>query len=391
MFSKKKSYQYTYASSGYRPDKVTRRIQNEKTIVNTIYNKISVDAASINILHVRLDEDGNYKNTIHGSLNKVLNRSANIDQTGRAFILDAVFSMLDEGCVALLPIETLGDPYASESYKVLSARVGKILEWYPKEVRVEVYDESSGRKVQIVVDKKFTPIIENPFFAIMNEPNSTLQRLIRTLNQLDDMNSKLNSKRVDLIIQVPYLIKSEALKAQAEERLQSIEAQLTNSKYGIAYIDGTEKVVQLNRPLENNLWAQVKEQKEDLFNQMGLTMDILKGTADEKSMINYYSRTIEPILTAIVEEIERKWLSETAISQLQGIRFFRDPFKLVPVESIAEIADKFTRNEIMTSNEIRAKVGMPPSSDPKANELRNSNLNQKNEPTQMLEDPSLIQ
>lgn len=368
-----------YGGSGSRPDRARRRIQNERSLVNSIYSVISVDSASIDVKHVRLDEKGNYKETINDNLNRVLTISANIDQTGRSLIRDIVYSMLDEGCVAIVPTDTTADPNKTDAYEVLEARVGKIIEWFPKHVRVEVYNESTGRKTQIVVEKRYTPIIENPFYSIMNEPNSTLQRLIRTLNQLDQINAQNSAGKMDLIIQLPYLVKSEARQKQAEERRRSVEAQLTGSQYGVAYIDGTERVIQLNRPVENNLWNQAKELKEDLFNQMGLSMDVFNGTADEKTMINYYSRSIEPILTAIVEEMERKWLSITAQSQRQAIRFFRDAFKLVPVSQIAEIADKFTRNEIMTSNEIRSKIGMAPSSDPKADELRNSNINQKDE------------
>lgn len=368
-----------YGGYASRPDRTRHRIQNERSIVNSIYNRISVDSSSIDIKHVKLDDKGNYASTIEDSLNRVLTKDANVDQTGRSMIRDLVYSLLDEGSVALFPTDLTKDPAMTDSYEVLEARIGKIVEWYPKHVRVEVYNENTGRKEQLIVEKRYTPIIENPFYSIMNEPNSTLQRLIRVLNQLDKVNEQNSSGKMDLIVQIPYGIKSPAQKKFAEDRRKSIEAQLTNSQYGIAYIDGTEKVIQLNRPVENNLWAQAKELKEDLFNQMGLTMEILNGTADEKTMLNYYSRIVEPILTAIVEEVERKWISRTAQAQKQGIRFFRDPFKLVPVLDIAEIADKFTRNEIMTSNEIRTKIGLQPSDDPKADELRNSNLNHPDE------------
>lgn len=367
---------YYYSGSGSRPDRTRHRIQNERSIINSIYNRISVDGELIDIKHVRLDENGNYSETIKGPLNRVLNSEANIDQTGRAMIEDLIYSMLDEGCVALFPTDLTADPTKTDSYEVEEARVAKIIEWYPKEVLLEVYNENTGRKEQILSEKRYTPIIENPFFSIMNEPNSTLQRLIRVLNQLDTINDQNCSGKMDLIIQLPYILKNPAKQKAAEERKRSIEAQLTNSKYGIAYIDGTEKVIQLNRAVENNLWTQVKDLKDELFSQMGLTMEILNGTADEKTMQNYYSRIIEPILVAIVEEIERKWISRTAQTQGQGIRFFRDPFKLVPVSSLAEISDKFTRNEIMSSNEIRVRVGLPPSKDPKADQLINSNLNQ---------------
>lgn len=365
-----------YGGSYIRPDRIRHRIQNERSIINTIYNRIAVDSSSIDIKHVRLNDDGNYDSTILDSLNRVLTIDANIDQTGRAMLSDLVYSLLDEGCIALFPTHTEGDPATTDSYEVLEARVAKIVEWYPKHVKIDVYNEKSGKKEQLVVEKRYTAIVENPFYSIMNEPNSTLQRLIRVLNQLDQVNTQNSSGKMDLIIQLPYVVRTEAKQAIAENRRKSIEAQLTENKYGIAYIDGTEKVIQLNRPVENNLWAQAKELKEDLFNQMGLTMEILNGTANDKTMVNYYSRIIEPILTAIVEEIERKWLSRTAQTQRQGIRFFRDPFKLVPVQDIAEISDKFTRNEIMTSNEIRSKIGLKPSDDPKADMLINSNLNQ---------------
>lgn len=370
-----KTYYY-YGGSGNRPDRIRHRIQNERSIINSIYNRIAVDSSSIDIKHVKIDEDGKYVSTIKDQLNRVLTLEANIDQTGRVLISDLVYSMLDEGCVALVLTDSTEDPEVTDSYEVTEARIGKIVEWFPKEVLVEVYNENKGKKEQIRVSKRYTPIIENPFYSIMNEPNAVLQRLIRVLNQLDRLNEQNSAGKMDLIVQLPYLVKTEAKQRYAEERRKSIEAQLTGSQYGIAYIDGTEKVIQLNRPVENNLWNQAKELKEDLFNQMGLTMEILNGTADEKTMTNYYSRIIEPILTTIVEEIERKWISKTAQTQGQGIRFFRDPFKLVPVGDLAEISDKLTRNEIMSSNEVRVRVGLPPSKDPKADELRNSNINQ---------------
>lgn len=370
---------YYYGGGGSRPDRTRHRIQNERSIVNSIINRIAVDAASIDVKHVKVDNDGDYVKTMNSRLNRVLTSDANIDQTGRAMIQDFIYSMLDEGCVALVPTDLTADPNFTDAYEVIEARVGKIVEWFPKYVRVEVYNEETGRKDQLLLEKRYTPIVENPFYSIMNESNSTLRRLIRVLNQLDRVNEQNSAGKMDLIVQLPYLVKGDSKKRQAEERRKDIEAQLTGSQYGIAYIDGTEKVIQLNRPVENNLWNQAKELKEDLFNQMGLTMEILNGTADDKTMLNYYSRIIEPILTAIVEEIERKWISRTAQSQNQGIRFFRDPFKLVPVGDLAEISDKFTRNEIMSSNEIRVRVGLPPSKDPKADQLINSNLNQPEE------------
>lgn len=367
---------YYYSGSSSRPDKTRHRIQNERSIINSVYNRIAVDASSIDVKHVKLNDKGNYKETMNSSLNRVLTIDANVDQTGRSLIRDLVYSLLDEGCVALVPTDTTNNPNTTDSYDILEARICKIVEWYPKHIKVEAYNENKGKKEQIVLEKRYVPIIENPFYSIMNEPNSTLQRLIRVLNQLDQVNAMNSAGKMDLIVQLPYSIKMPSQEKLAESRRKKIEAQLIGSQYGIAYIDGTEKVIQLNRPVENNLWTQAKELKEDLFNQMGFTMEILNGTADEKTMLNYYSRVIEPILTAIIEEIERKWLSKTAQTQKQGIRFFRDPFKLVPVLDIAEIADKFTRNEIMTSNEIRSKIGLQPSDDPKADMLINANLNQ---------------
>lgn len=370
---------YWYGGSGTRPDRTRHRIQNERSIINSIYNRIAVDASSIDIKHVRLNNDGNYDETMNSHLNNALTKEANIDQTGRVMILDAVYSMLDEGCIALVPTDLTADPNVTESYEVLEARVGKIVEWYPQEVRVELYNETIGKKEEVVVGKRYTPIIENPFYSIMNEPNSTLQRLLRVLNQLDRVNEQNAAGKMDLIIQLPYPTKTDARKREAEHRRKNLEEQLTGSQYGVGYIDASEKVIQLNRSVENNLWNQAKELKEELFNQLGMTMEILNGTADEKTMLNYYSRVIEPILTAIIEELERKWISKTAQSQGQAVRFFRDPFKLVPISNIADIADKFTRNCIMTSNEMRSKIGLVPSKDPKADQLINSNLNQPEE------------
>lgn len=370
---------YWYGGSRTRPDRTRHRIQNERSIINSIYNRIAVDASSIDIKHVRLNNDGNYDETMNSHLNNALTKEANIDQTGRVMILDAVYSMLDEGCIALVPTDLTADPNVTESYEVLEARVGKIVEWYPQEVRVELYNETIGKKEEVVVGKRYTPIIENPFYSIMNEPNSTLQRLLRVLNQLDRVNEQNAAGKMDLIIQLPYPTKTDARKREAEHRRKNLEEQLTGSQYGVGYIDASEKVIQLNRSVENNLWNQAKELKEELFNQLGMTMEILNGTADEKTMLNYYSRVIEPILTAIIEELERKWISKTAQSQGQAVRFFRDPFKLVPISNIADIADKFTRNCIMTSNEMRSKIGLVPSKDPKADQLINSNLNQPEE------------
>lgn len=371
---------YWHGGFGTRPDRMRHRIQNERSIINSIYNRIAVDSSSIDIKHVRLNEDGNYEETMDSFLNNALTKEANIDQTGRAMILDAVYSMLDEGCVALVPTDLTTNPNLTEAYDVLEVRVGKILEWYPREVLLEVYNETNGKKREVVLDKRYVPIIENPFYSTMNEPNSTLQRLLRVLNQLDRVNEQSAAGKMDLIIQLPYPTKSSARKREAEDRRKNLEDQLTGSQYGVGYIDASEKVIQLNRSVENNLWSQAEELKADLFNQLGMTMEILNGTADEQTMLNYYSRIVEPIMTAITEEMERKWLSKTAQTQGQAIRFFRNPFKLIPVSQLAEISDKFTRNEIMTSNEIRTKaIGLEPSKDPKADQLVNSNLNQPEE------------
>lgn len=368
-----------YVSYGGRPDRLRLNFGNSKSIVNSVYNQIAVDVAAINIQHVRVNEEGRYEETINDSLNKALTYSANIDQTGRALIQDTVMSMLDEGCVAVIPFKTDGNPYETDSYKVESLRTAKILQWAPRRILVEAYNENTGRKEELWVDKRFTAIIENPFYATMNEPNSTAQRLIRVLNQLDRTNEQNSAGKMDLIIQLPYALNSERKQMQARNRRKEIEAQLTGSQYGIAYVDGTEKIVQLNRSVENNLWEQAKELTADLFNQLGMTQTIFDGTADEKTILNYTNRTIEPILNAITEEMRRKWISATASAQGQTIKYFRDPFKLVPVAQLAEISDKLTRNEITTSNEVRSFIGMKPSKDPKADELRNANLNHPDE------------
>lgn len=374
---------YSYASMGaissVRVDRPRLTSVNGRTIVNSIYNQIAVDCAAIDIRHVRLNEDGKYLKTIQSNLNNALCLSANIDQSGRDLIRDIVISMLDEGSVALVPVVTDEDPTNTESYEVCEIRTGKVVEWLPRQVRVEVYNEFIGRKERILLEKRLVPIIENPFYLIMNEPNSTAQRLNRILSQVDRANDESTSGKLDLIIQLPYAVRSDLKRQQAEQRRKDIETQLTGSKYGIAYTDVSEKVIQLNRSLENNLWGQAKDLQAQLFNELGFSQAIFDGTADEKTMLNYYNRTIEPIVSAISIEIERKWLSQTARTQRQGIRYFKDPFKLVPVSQIAEIADKFTRNEIMTSNEIRAVIALPPVDDPKANMLINSNLNQSEE------------
>ena len=366
----------------YRPDRPRLTRGNERSTVTAVYNRIALDAAAMNVTHCRLDENERYKESIKSSLNNCLTLEANIDQTGRAFMQDVVMSMLDEGCVAIVPIETSINPMNSASFDILSMRTGKVIEWYPKHVRVRVYNENTGEKEDLKLPKSMVAIVENPLYAVMNEPNSTMQRLIRKLSLLDIVDEQSGAGKLDLIIQLPYIIKSEARREQAEKRRKDIEMQLSGSKYGIAYTDGTERITQLNRPLENNLMKQIEYLTNLLFSQLGITQSILDGTADEQTMLNYYSRTIEPILSAIVDEMKRKFLTKTARTQLQTIMFFRDPFKLVPINNIADIADKFTRNEILTSNEIRQIIGFKPSDDPKADKLINSNLNHPEQQTE---------
>ena len=375
------NYRDTGASYYYRPDRPRFTRGNERSIVTSVFNRIALDVSAINIQHVRLDDNGRFLSVIDSGLNNCLTISANTDQTGRAFIQDTVMSMLDEGCVALVPTDTSEDPNLTDSYEIGRMRVGKIIEWRPQHVKVRLYNERTGKKEEIVFAKKTVAIVENPLYAVMNEPNSTMQRLIRKLSLLDVTDEQTASGKLDLIIQLPYIIKTEARRQQAEQRRKDIEMQLAGSKYGIAYADGTEHITQLNRSVENNLMKQIEYLTNMLYGQLGITQTILDGTADDKTMLNYYSRTIEPIISAIVDEMKRKFLTKTARSQNQSIMFFRDPFKLVPVNDIAEIADKFTRNEIMTSNEIRQIVGMKPSDDPKADELRNSNISQSKEET----------
>ena len=371
-----REYQDIGAGYSIRPDRPRFTRGNEKSIVTSVYNRIALDVSAISIQHVRLDDNGRFKEQIDSGLNKCLTLSSNTDQTNRAFIQDAVMSMLDEGCIAITPIETTINPKVSDSYDILSMRTAKIVEWYPQHVKIRVYNERNGRQEEVVVPKKMVAIVENPLYAVINEPNSTMQRLVRKLGLLDVTDEQTASGKLDLIIQLPYIIKTEARRQQAEERRKNIEMQLAGSKYGIAYTDGTERITQLNRSLENNLMKQIEYLTSMLYSQLGITQSILDGTADEKTMLNYYSRTIEPIIAAIVDEMKRKFLTKTARSQKQSILFFREPFKLVPVNDIAEIADKFTRNEIMTSNELRQIVGLKPSDDPKADMLINSNLNQ---------------
>lgn len=369
-------YRETGPGYSHRPDRPRLSRGVDKSIINSIYNRIALDVSSVSIQHVNLDKDGRYKETRNSSLNECLTLSANKDQTGRSFIQDVVTSMLDEGVVAIIPVDTDDDPEQTNSYDIESMRVAKVIDWYPDDVRLRAYNDRTGLHEEIVLPKSYVCIIENPFYSIMNEPNSTIQRLIRKFSLLDAVDERSNSGKWDLIIQLPYTVKTQAKKELVKQRLDEIENQLTNSAYGIAYIDSTEHVTQLNRSVENTLMKQIEYLTDLAFSQLGMTKEILNGSANEETMLNYFSRIIEPILSAIVDEIKRKWLTKTARSQGQSIMFFRSPFKLVPVTSIAEIGDKFTRNEIMTSNEIRQEIGLKPSKDPKADELRNSNITQ---------------
>ena len=363
----------------YRPDRPRLTRGNERSIVTAVYNRIALDVSALKMRHCRLDENERYIEDVESKLNRCLSIEANIDQTSRAFMQDIVMSMLDEGCVAVIPVDTTFNPSTTGAYDILTMRTGKILEWYPSAIKVRVYNEKTGEKEDIIVPKTMAAIIENPLYAVMNEPNSTLQRLIRKLNLLDAIDEQSGAGKLDLIIQLPYIIKTEARRQQAETRRKDIEMQLSGSKYGIAYTDGTERITQLNRPLENNLMKQIEYLTSMLFSQLGITQSILDGTADEKTMLNYNNRTVEPIVSAIVDEMKRKFLTKTAISQRQSIKYFMDPFKLVPINNIADIADKFTRNEILSSNEVRQIIGIKPSDDPKADKLINKNIAQPNE------------
>ena len=380
-------YSDTGLGYAYRPDRVRFTRGNERSIVTSVYNRIALDVAAINIQHVQLDDNNRFTSVVESGLNSCLNLEANIDQTGRAFVQDIVMSMFDEGCVAVVPVDTTQDPEITDSYDILSMRTGKILEWKPRHVKVRVYNDRTGMKEDLLLPKKQVAIIENPLYAVINEPNSTMQRLIRKLCLLDAVDEQSSSGKLDLIIQLPYVVKTEARRQQANDRRKQIEEQLTGSKYGIAYTDGTERITQLNRPVENNLMKQIEYLTSMLYSQLGITQAILDGTADDKTMLNYYSRTIEPIISAIVDEMKRKFLTKTARSQKKSIMFFRDPFKLVPVNDIAEIADKFTRNEILSSNEVRQIIGIKPSKDPKADELRNKNLSEPKENNQPTKTP----
>ena len=381
FMNKDPTYNYQGVGMGYsyRPDRPRLTRGNERSIINSIFNKIALDVASIDIVHCKLDENNRYIETIDSGLNNCLTLEANIDQTGRAFIQDVVMSMLDEGSVAIVPVDTTINPKDTNSYDIVSMRTGKILAWYPEHVRVQLYNEKTGKKEELILPKKTVGIIENPLYTVINEQNSTMQRLKRKLALLDMVDEQNSSGKLDLIIQLPYVVKSDARRQQAEKRRKDIEMQLVGSKYGIAYTDGTERITQLNRPVDNNLFTQVESLTSMLYSQLGITQSVLDGTADEKTMLNYYNRSIAPFVDAIVDELKRKFLSKTARTRKQSIQAFRDPFKLVPVNELAEIADKFTRNEILSSNEIRQIIGRKPSKDPKADQLVNSNISQPNQ------------
>nr|DAQ18431.1 MAG TPA: portal protein [Caudoviricetes sp.] len=362
-------------SYSYRPDRPRLTRGNERSIITAIYNRISLDVASVDIKHVRLDTNERYVDTMPSKLNNCFSLEANIDQTGRALIQDIIISMLDEGVVAVVPIDTDTSIYNPGTFDIETMRTAKILEWYPRHVKCRVYNDRTGNHEEVTLPKSSIAIIENPFYSVMNEPNSTLKRLSRKLSLLDVVDEQTSSGKLDMIIQLPYIVKTEARRKQAEERRKLIEDQLAGSKYGIAYTDGTERITQLNRSVENNLMTQIEYLTKMLYSQLGITQSVLEGTADEKTMLNYYSRTIEPIISAVVDEFKRKFLTKTARTQRQSIMFFRDPFKLVPVSELAELSDKLTRNEIISSNEVRQTIGLKPSSDPSADELRNKNLN----------------
>ena len=393
FFNKDPTEEYEYKGdlgiqTYIRPDRPRFTRGNEKTIVTAVYNRIAMDVAGIDIRHIRTDGDGKYIEDVDRSgINDIFNLEANIDQSGRAFIQDIVMSMLDEGCVAIVPVDTKGDPFDTTALRIETMRTGKIITWYPRHVKVDLYNDRTGKREELIFPKSMVGIIENPLYAIINEPNSTMQRLIRKLSFLDAIDEQSSSGKLDLIIQLPYQVKTEARQIQADNRKKAIESQLHDSKYGIAYIDSTEKITQLNRPLENNLLAQIQYLTSMLYSQLGISEEILNGTADDKAMTNYYSRIIEPIVDAIVNELNRKYISKTARTQHQVVRYFRDPFKLVPVSDVATIADSFTRNEILSSNEIREIIGRKPSTDPSADELRNKNLNQASGEAMSMEEP----
>jgi hypothetical protein len=375
---------YDYGSSyGGRPDRIRFNISNERSIISSIYTRLSVDVASIEIRHVRLDTEGRYSEDIDSGLNNCLTVEANIDQAARHLRQDIAMTLFDKGVAAIVPVDTTINPALSGSFDVKTLRVGEVVSWMPQHVRVSVYNEAVGRREEITLEKRFVAIVENPLYAVMNEPNSTLQRLIRKLNLLDAVDEQSSSGKLDMIIQLPYVIKSEARRQQAEQRRKDIEFQLKGSQYGIAYTDGSEKITQLNRPAENNLLKQIEYLTDMLYSQLGLTKEVMDGTAKEEAMLNYFNRTIEPVITAIVEAMRRSFLTKTARSQRQSIMYFRNPFKLVPIKDVVEFADKFTRNEIASANEVRQIIGWKPAKDPKADELRNSNMPQEapSEPT----------
>jgi len=378
----------TGAVYGSRPDRVRLNLSNERSIISSIYTRIAIDVAAVAMRHVRLDENERYVEDIKSGLNSCLTIEANLDQAASAFRQDIVMTLMDRGVLAVVPVDTTVNPSISASFDIKTMRVGHITQWHPQHVRVDVYNEKSGRREELTLEKNFVAVVENPLYAIMNEPNSTLQRLIRKLNLLDGADEQIASGKLDLIIQLPYVVKSEARRQQADQRRKDIEFQLKGSQYGIAYTDGTEKITQLNRPAENNLLKQVEYLIDMLYAQLGLTKDVMNGTADEKTMLNYNNRTVKPILRAIAEAMSRSFITKTARTQGQSIKFFRDPFELVPVEDVAEIADKFTRNEIASANDIRTAIGWKPSKDPKADELRNSNMPQQPDATQPVPSPS---
>ena len=369
-------------NTGSRPDRLRMRISNERSIIASIYTRIAIDFASVSIRHVKLDDDERFQSVVNSGLNDCLKVEANLDQAGRMFRQDIVLSLFEKGVIAIVPVETSLNPNVTGGYDIRNLRVGEIVKWYPRHVRVNIYNEKTGRREEVTLEKSIVAIVENPLYLVMNEPNSTLQRLMRKLNLLDVVDDQSSSGKLDLIIQLPYVIRNEAKKAAAEQRRRDIEFQLKGSQYGIAYTDGTEKITQLNRPAENNLLKQVEYLTQMLYAQLGITEEILNGTADEVTMLNYYNRTIEPLLDAVVEEFRRKFLTKTARTQGQSVQYYRDPFKFVPVSQIAEISDKFTRNEIATSNEMRGAIGWRPHPDPKADELRNSNMPAPSEPVE---------
>ena len=373
-------------SYGRPPDRLQLRFSNERSIISSIYTRIGIDVSSVGIRHVVMDEFGRYSKDLDSGLNRCLTLEANLDQAPRAFRQDIVTTLFDKGIAAIVPVDTSVNPFDTDTYDIHTLRVGEVTTWYPNHVRVSVYNETRGLREEITLEKKFVAIVQNPLYAVMNEPNSTLQRLIRKLNLLDTVDEQSSSGKLDLIIQLPYVIKSDARRNQAEQRRKDIEFQLKGSQYGIAYTDGTEKITQLNRPAENNLLQQVEYLTDMLYSQLGITTAVMDGTADEKTMLNYYNRTIEPILDSVVEAMERTFVGRLGIAKKERIKYFRDPFKLVPVSNLAEIADKFTRNEILTSNEIRGFMGIPPSADPKADKLINSNMPQPTDQTPPLTD-----